>query len=87
MEKSSVVVKIFNDEYTLKTDMKPCDVEKISTIVDQKMKKLASCGQSVTTARVAVWAALDFAGELYKLKREYAALLKATKKDREEGFY
>ena len=45
MEKTAVTVKIFNDEYTLKTDLPRTDL----------------------------------AGELYTLRREYEALLKAAK--------
>ena len=73
MEKTAVTVKIFNDEYTLKTDLPRTDVD------DKKMQKLATSQHLVTTSKVAVWAALDLAGELYTLRREYEALLKAAK--------
>lgn len=43
------------------------------------MQKLAVSQHLVTTSKVAVWAALDLAGELYTLRREYEALLKAAK--------
>ena len=74
MEKTAVTVKIFNDEYTLKTDL-----DAIAAMVDKKMQKLATSQHLVTTSKVAVWAALDLAGELYTLRREYEALLKAAK--------
>ena len=54
MEKTAVTVKIFNDEYTLKTDLPRTDVDAIAAMV-------------------------DLAGELYTLRREYEALLKAAK--------
>ena len=60
MEKTAVTVKIFNDEYTLKTDLPRTDVDAIAAMVDKKMQ-------------------LDLAGELYTLRREYEALLKAAK--------
>ncbi len=79
MEKTAVTVKIFSEEYTLKTDLPHEDVEIIAAIVDKKMQELAASKRSVTTSKVAVWAALDLAGELYTLRREYEALLKAAK--------
>lgn len=80
MEKTAVTVKIFNDEYTLKTDLPRTDVDAIAAMVDKKMQKLATSQHLVTTSKVAVWAALDLAGELlYTLRREYEALLKAAK--------
>ena len=79
MEKTAVTVKIFNDEYTLKTDLPRTDVDAIAAMVDKKMQKLATSQHLVTTSKVAVGAALDLAGELYTLRREYEALLKAAK--------
>ena len=55
------------------------DVDAIAAMVDKKMQKLATSQHLVTTSKVAVWAALDLAGELYTLRREYEALLKAAK--------
>ena len=42
MEKTAVTVKIFNDEYTLKTDLPRTDVDAIAAMVDKKMQKLAT---------------------------------------------
>ena len=39
MEKTAVTVKIFNDEYTLKTDLPRTDVDAIAAMVDKKMQK------------------------------------------------
>lgn len=36
MEKTAVTVKIFNDEYTLKTDLPRTDVDAIAAMVDKK---------------------------------------------------
>lgn len=35
MEKTAVTVKIFNDEYTLKTDLPRTDVDAIAAMVDK----------------------------------------------------
>ena len=38
MEKTAVTVKIFNDEYTLKTDLPRTDVDAIAAMVDKKCR-------------------------------------------------
>lgn len=42
MEKAAVTVKIFNDEYTLKTDLPRQDVDAIAAMVDKKMQSWQS---------------------------------------------
>ena len=39
MEKTAVTVKIFNDEYTLKTDLPRTDVDAIAAMVDKQLPK------------------------------------------------
>ena len=51
----------------------------MAEMVDKKMQQFAEKTHVVKTGRVAVWAALDFAGELYKLRKEYEKLLAAAK--------
>mgnify|MGYP001203692441 CR=1 FL=1 len=47
MEKTAVTVKIFNDEYTLKTDLPRTDVDAIAAMVDKKMQKLSQLPKSL----------------------------------------
>ena len=79
MEKTSVSVKIYNDTYILRTEASEEDVRAIARLVDDKMQLLADKKQHQNTEKIAVWAALDLAAELYKLRRDYARLLKAAK--------
>ena len=79
MEKTAVTVRIFNDDCSVATDWPSTYVDALAAMVDKKMQKLATSQHLVTTSKVAVWAALDLAGELYTLRREYEALLKAAK--------
>jgi xanthine/uracil permease len=51
----------------------------VAELVDQKMQRLAEQKQITDTGRLAVWTALDLAGELYKLKQDYEKLLAAAK--------
>ena len=45
MEKTAVTVKIFNDEYTLKTDLPRTDVDAIAAMVDKKMRQASIWSQ------------------------------------------
>ena len=75
MEKKTITVTIFNEQYNLTTELPKKETEAIAEMVDKKMQQFAEKTHVVKTGRVAVWAALDFAGELYKLRKEYEKLL------------
>lgn len=79
MEKTAVSVKIYNENYVLRTEAPQDDVLAVAELVDQKMQRLAEQKQITDTGRLAVWTALDLAGELYKLKQDYEKLLAAAK--------
>ena len=79
MEKKTITVTIFNEQYNLTTELPKEETEAIAEMVDKKMQQFAEKTHVVKTGRVAVWAALDFAGELYKLRKEYEKLLAAAK--------
>ncbi len=79
MEKTAVSVKIYNETYVLRTEASQGDVLAVAELVDKKMQRLAEQKQISDTGRLAVWAALDLAGELYKLRQDYAKLLAAAK--------
>lgn len=79
MEKTAVSVKIYNENYVLRTEAPQGDVLAVAELVDQKMQRLAEQKQITDTGRLAVWTALDLAGELYKLKQDYEKLLAAAR--------
>lgn len=79
MNKKTTTVTVFNEQYSLTSNLPKEETEAIAAMVDSKMQQLAEKTHVVKTGRVAVWAALDFAGELYKLRKEYDKLLAAAK--------
>ncbi len=79
MEKTAVSVKIYNETYVLRTEAPQGDVLAVVELVNQKMQRLAEQKQITDAGRLAVWAALDLAGELYKLQQDYEKLLAAAK--------
>ncbi len=79
MEKTAVSVKIYNETYMLRTEASQGDVMAVAELVDRKMQQLAEQKQITDTGRLAVWTALDLAGELYRLRKDYDRLLAVAK--------
>src|SRR5579875_145965 len=72
-ESQAITVDIYDQTYRLRgTD--PGYVERLATVVDAKMRAVASHGRTVDSLRVAVLAALNIADELAQLEQRYAAL-------------
>ena len=79
MEKKTITVTIFNEQYNLTTELPKKKPKPLPKWLIKKCSSLRKKTHVVKTGRVAVWAALDFAGELYKLRKEYEKLLAAAK--------
>ena len=79
MEKNSITVKIYNDEYTLRTSAPQAQAIAVANSVDERMKKLAETKHVQSREKLAVWAALDLAADLYELQQRYDRLLAAVK--------
>ena len=62
MDKKTTTVTVFNEQYSLTSNLPKEETEAIAAMVDSKMQQLAEKTHVVKTGRVAVWAALDFAG-------------------------
>ena len=76
MEKQKIVLRIFNDDYQIKTEMPEEDVLFLADIVNIKMLKIAKNQSALTPSKVAVLAALELASELNDLKNDYNDILK-----------
>jgi cell division protein ZapA len=73
-EAGAVVVEIYDQIYQLRgTD--PEYIDRLATIVDEKMRAVAAHGATVDSLRVAVLAALNIADELVVLKGRYESLI------------
>lgn len=79
MEKTSITVKIYNDEYTLKTSAPQAQAIAVANSVDERMRKLSESKNIQSSEKLAVWTALDLAAELYELQKRYNRLLAAVK--------
>ncbi len=79
MEIQPVSVKIYIENYLLRTEAPEEEVRAIAAMVDAKMQELAASKQITSTEKAAVWAALDLAAELRQLRRDYQRLLAAAR--------
>ena len=70
MKDNLIRVKIFGMEYSLKGDEEQEYMEELSNYVDKKMKEITEHSALVSTAKVAVLAALRIADELYQLREK-----------------
>lgn len=75
MKSKFIQVKIFGTEYSLKGDEEQEYMEKLSNYVDQKMREVAENSALVSTAKVAVLAALRIVDELEQLKKEKSEIM------------
>ena len=69
----AVVVDIYDQIYQLR-GVNPEHIERLSEIVDLKMRAVSAHGATVDSLRVAVLAALNLADELVTLRVKYEAL-------------
>lgn len=76
MEKKKIVLRIFNDEYQIKTEMPEEELLVLANIVNNKMLKIAKNQSALTPSKVAVLAALELASELNDLKNDYNDIIK-----------
>ena len=76
MEKQKIILRIFNDEYQIKTEMPEEALLVLADIVNTKMLKIAKNQSALTPSKVAVLAALELASELNDLKNDYNDILK-----------
>lgn len=75
MEKNTISVQIYNETYVLRTSVAPAQVVRVASDVDGRMKKLAEAKQIQNREKLAVWTALDLAGELHDLRQRYEKLV------------
>lgn len=69
-----VSLRIFGEEYPLKSSADPEHLARLAEYIDGIMTKIAGQGPRLSSNRVAVLAALQVADELFRLKQEYDSL-------------
>jgi cell division protein ZapA len=69
---TSVNVKIYGEEYSIRSKDDPNYVHRVAGYVDEKMREVAATTNIVSSAKIAILAALNIADEYMRLKEETA---------------
>ena len=72
---------LLGKQHTIRTTQRAEDIQAVANLVNDKIKFLAQRQGAEPSATFAMAAALELAGELYKLRRDYNRLLTLAKKD------
>ncbi len=82
-----VLVRIFGEDYTIKSPSDSEYIEKVAQMVDKRMKDIARVKPRMSLHQIAVLAALNLADEYLKLEEDQYSLMAdietegSTKKD------
>lgn len=75
-----VVVNIYNEQYALKSGLSEERVQQLAADVDKRMQRIASVQPTLSSARIAVLVALEFADEALSNQEAYDSIMAAIKK-------
>lgn len=78
MEKETVVLRIFNEDYQIKTDLPKEDALALAETVNAKMMAIAQTQSALTIGKIAVLTCLQLAEELRQAQRDYQEILAAA---------
>lgn len=70
-----ITVEIMGQSFTVASDAGDEWVKAVAETVDERIKRLRESGQTVSSVNLAILAALNFADELERLKKEHQDLL------------
>ena len=68
MSTEHLTVKIYGENYPLRTAEPAARLEELARYVDARMREIAASGKVVVTSKIAVLAALYIADELFRLR-------------------
>lgn len=75
-----VVVEIFGETFSLKTDQEPEYLKKLAAVVDKEMRAVSRHASNLSGARVGALAALKLADEYFQAKRDFEELAELVRK-------
>ena len=73
MSTEQVTVRIYGENYPLRTSEPAQRLEELARHVDSRMREVAATGKVVVTSKIAVLAALHIADELFRLRESLSA--------------
>lgn len=85
-EKNKVKVKIYGEEYTIKSELPVNYMKRLAEYVNTKMHELSQGSGSISNSKIAVLTAINLSNEIYNLKREVKKLtIKLDEKSKKTG--
>ena len=75
-----VVVEIFGEKFSLKTDQDPEYLQMLASVVDKEMRAVSRQGNNLPPVRIGVLAALKLADEYFQLKRDFDEMAELARK-------
>ena len=75
-----VVVEIFGEKFSLKTDQDSEYLQMLAAIVDKEMRAVSRQVNNLPPVRVGVLAALKLADEYYQLKKDFDEMAELARK-------
>ena len=78
-QKNKTLVRIAGNEYALLADLPEEYIHKVAIYVDKKMAEVSRQRDNLSTAMIAVMAAINIADEVMELRGEKEAFLKMDK--------
>lgn len=79
--KRRVTVDIFNRSYTILGEEDEQHLNRVASLVNEKMKEIHEMNRSLDTSRLAVLTAVNTMNDYLKLKKEYEELQISIKKE------
>ena len=74
-----VVVEIFGEKFSLKTDQDPEYLQMLASVVDKEMRAVSRQVSNLPPVRISVLAALKLADEYFQLKRDFDEMAELAK--------
>ncbi len=75
-----VVVEIFGEKFSLKTDQNPEYLQKLASVVDKEMRTVSRQVNNLAPVRIGVLAALKLADEYFQLKKDFDEMAELARK-------
>ncbi|MCR3921302.1 MAG: cell division protein ZapA [Firmicutes bacterium] len=73
-DKNRVSVKIYGEEYTMRSPATPEHMRRLANYVDEKMKQVGQANNRLGINKVAVLTSVNLADELFRARRELREL-------------
>ena len=83
-DKNKTIVRIAGKEYTLVADLPEEYIHKVAIYVDRKMSDVTRQRDNLSTAMIAVMAAINIADEVMELRGEKEAYMKMDKASKQQ---